>query len=542
MTSPTKVSLESELACLAANMQDCSLRTLFSADDRRFDKLSMRCDGILFDYSKQKLTQDILKRLHQYAVAADIVGWRTKMAAGELINHTERRAVRHMDLRAGKDAPLEVQSVLTRMHRISDSVRDGSWHGYKGDAIQDVVSIGIGGSDLGPRMVVRALSALSASGNVPRVHFVSNIDGADLAACLSQLEPTTTLFLVVSKTFTTQETMQNAHSARAWLLQAMQGEQAAIARHFVAVSTNHRATSDFGIATENVLEFWDWVGGRYSLWSAVGLPIAIACGFDNFKRLLAGARNMDQHFINSDSELNLPIVMALIDFWNSRFLGIDTHAILPYSQSLALFPAYLQQLEMESNGKRIGRDGEVLAHPACQVVWGEPGTNSQHSFFQLLHQGGRLVACDFIAPGQPDWRLAGHHHLLLANCLAQSAALAFGQNEDEARAVGVEEALLPYNIFPGNQPSSTSLLSDLSPESLGQLIALYEHKIFCLGVLWGLNSFDQWGVELGKRIANDLSDYLLAETDKPVAADKRLDGSTLGLLRAMRKLYPPGRE
>ena len=536
VTEPPPADSIATLTAHAEHMRTRTLRELFAEDARRFERFSWQHEDILLDASKQLLTTTTLQVLRYYARHVDLAGWREKKASGELINHTEGRAVRHMDLRAGAAAPPEVQRVLGRMQEISDAVRSGQWRGYNGEEISDVVSIGIGGSDLGPRMVVRAMSA--CLDHKPRVHFVANVDGADLARCLDSLKPANTLFLVASKTFGTQETLQNARSARDWLLGAAGDQTRAVARHFIAMSTNHEATTQFGIAPENVLEFRDWVGGRFSLWSAIGLPIALACGFVRFTQLLDGARSMDEHFLLADDTQNLPLTLALIDFWNHRFLGAATHAILPYSDSLALLPAYLQQLEMESNGKRADRDGELLPGPACPIVWGEPGTNAQHSFFQLLHQGGQLVPCDFIALARPDWPLAGHHRQLLGNCLAQSSALAFGQNEAEARANGTPESLLPHQIFPGNQPSTTLLLSELTPASLGRFIALYEHKVFCLGVLWHLNSFDQWGVELGKRIARRLTPYLSAADATHI--DESQDSSTRGLIDAMRRLYPPG--
>ena len=522
------------LAAHAANMRqpDLSeqfhLRRLFIEDDQRFAKFSLRHNGLLLDFAKQRVTPTTLTLLHALAKEADIRGWCQRMIHGEPINHTEHRAVRHIELRAGAAAPDEVRQVLQRMSDFCSSIHAGDWRGYHGERITDIVNIGIGGSDLGPRMVVQALAAHQLPDL--RLHFVSNMDSADLASTLSGLNPRTTLFIIASKTFTTLETMRNARTARAWLL-ATAGDEQAVARHFVAASTNLKATGEFGIAPENVFEFWDWVGGRFSLWSAIGLPIALAIGFGNFTRLLAGAHDMDQHFLSAPDAENLPLTLALLSLWNTDFLASASHGVFPYSHSLALLPAYLQQLEMESNGKQVDRQGKIVSVPTCPILWGQAGTNGQHSFFQLLHQGGQPVPSDFIALGKPDLPLAGHHPGLLANCLAQSAALAFGQTTEEARASGIPEALLPYRTFTGNQPSTTIILPELTPFTLGQLLALYEHKVFCLGVLWNLNSFDQWGVELGKHLAGKLTPLLQGED---AAALAELDSSTRGLIEHLR--------
>lgn len=522
------------LAAHAANMRqpDLSdqfhLRRLFTEDDQRFSKFSLRHNGLLLDFAKQRVTPTTLELLHNLAREANIRGWCQRMTQGEPINHTEHRAVRHIELRAGAGAPDEVRQVLQRMADFCNSIHAGEWRGYHGERITDIVNIGIGGSDLGPRMVVQALAAHQLPDL--RLHFVSNMDSADLASTLAGLNPRTTLFIVASKTFTTLETMRNARTARDWLL-ATAGEAQAVARHFVAASTNLKATGEFGIAPENVFEFWDWVGGRFSLWSAIGLPIALAIGFSNFTRLLDGAHDMDQHFLSAPDEENLPLTLALLSLWNTDFLASASHGVFPYSHSLALLPAYLQQLEMESNGKQVDRQGEIVSVPTCPILWGQAGTNGQHSFFQLLHQGGQPVPSDFIALGKPDLPLPGHHPGLLANCLAQSAALAFGQTTEEARASGIPEALLPYRTFTGNQPSTTIILPELTPFTLGQLLALYEHKVFCLGVLWNLNSFDQWGVELGKHLAGKLTPLLRGD-DAVTLAD--LDSSTRGLIEHLR--------
>ena len=502
------------------------LRQLFANDAARFSHFSLQQDGLLLDFSKQRITAETLELLRAVAVSADLDGWKKKMLAGEKINHTEGRAVRHMALRADKQEPPEVRAVLGRMQQFCERVHSGRWRGFAGDRITDIVNIGIGGSDLGPRMAVKALSAQQLPDL--RVHFVANVDAADIAPLLNRLNPRTTLFIVASKTFTTQETLTNARTARAWLL-ASAGRESAVAEHFVALSTNLALTEKFGIPATNVFEFWDWVGGRFSLWSAIGLSLALAVGWRQFKQLLAGARAMDKHFIEAPAASNLPLTLALLCLWNTDFLDASTAAVLPYSQSLALLPAYLQQLEMESNGKQVNRDGEAVGVATNPMIWGEAGTNGQHSFYQLLHQGGLTIPCDFIALRQADFPLAGHHTALLANCLAQSAALAFGQTADEVRAAGVDEALVPYKVFPGNQPSTTLLLPSLDPYTLGQLLALFEHKVFCLGVLWNINSFDQWGVELGKQLASQLLPLLDDEGDASA-----FDTSTQGLLAALK--------
>ncbi len=514
------------LAAHAEALRPQHLRELFAADPARFTNFSLRHDGLLLDFSKQRITGETLTLLRQYAASADVDGWKQKMLAGEPINHTEGRAVRHMELRAGDQAPAEVRAVLARMRDFCERIHGGQWRGYSGERITDVVNIGIGGSDLGPRMVARALAAWQQPDI--DVHFVANVDSADIAPLLARLNPRTTLFIVASKTFTTLETLTNARTARNWLVAAA-GDSDAVARHFVALSTNLDATWEFGIAAENVFAFWDWVGGRFSLWSAIGLSIALAVGWRHFEQLLAGARSMDAHFIGAPAAENLPLTLALLTLWNTNFLGAASHAVLPYSQSLALLPAYLQQLEMESNGKQTDRAGKPLGIATCPALWGEAGTNGQHSFYQLIHQGGQTIPCDFIALREADFPLAGHHAKLLANCLAQSAALAFGQTRDQVEAAGEPPALLPYKVFPGNQPSTTLVLPRLTPCTLGQLLALYEHKAFCLGVLWNLNSFDQWGVELGKQLATRMTPLLEGAGD---ASD--FDASTRGLVAALR--------
>lgn len=515
------------LATHAEALRPQHLRELFADNPDRFKQFSLRQDGLLLDFSKQRVSADTLDLLRDLAAAADLAGWKQKMLAGAAINHTENRAVRHMALRADKQEPPEVRAVLERLQLFCESIHSGTWRGFAGERITDIVNIGIGGSDLGPRMAVKALAAQQQPDI--NVHFIANVDGADIAPLLGRLNPRTTLFIVASKTFTTQETLTNARTARAWLL-ASAGRESAVAQHFVAISTNLELTWQFGIPSANVFEFWDWVGGRFSLWSAIGLSLALAIGWRQFKQLLAGARAMDKHFIDAPADENLPLTLALLTLWNTDFLGASTAAVLPYSESLSLLPAFLQQLEMESNGKQIDRDGDPVGTATCPILWGEAGTNGQHSFYQLLHQGGRVIPCDFIALRQADFPLPDHHVALLANCLAQSAALAFGQTADEVRAAGVPESLLPYKIFPGNQPSTTLILPALNPYTLGQLLALYEHKVFCLGVLWNLNSFDQWGVELGKQLASRLSPLLAGDGDAAA-----FDASTRGLIAALRE-------
>jgi glucose-6-phosphate isomerase len=513
------------------------LRDLFAADAQRFQHLSLTWNDWLLDFSKQRLTQATLPLLHALWHAADVGGWCARMRNGEAINHTEGRAALHIALRqprgalihGGRDVMPGVRAVLEKIERFVSAIHGSHWRGATGEPIADIVNIGIGGSDLGPRMATQALAAYRQPGL--RVHYVANLDGADLATTLAGLQPRTTLFVVASKTFTTQETMQNAFSARAWLVREL-GEPA-VARHFVAVSTNLAEVARFGIDPENVFEFWDWVGGRYSLWSAIGLPLALAVGFEHFRALLAGAHAMDEHFFGTPPADNLPGLLALIEIWNTNFLGAETRALLPYSQSLALLPRYLQQLEMESNGKRVDRAGRPMTCETTPVLWGEAGTNGQHAFYQLIHQGGRLIPCEFIACRQADFDLPGHHEKLLANCLAQSEALMRGKTLEEARAeleaaripAVVVECLAPYKVFPGNQPSTTLMLPKLDPYNLGALIALYEHKVFVESCIWNVNPFDQWGVEYGKQLANRLLPVIEGK-----AAPEGLDSSTAGLI------------
>ncbi len=530
------------LAACAGEMRSQHLRDLFSADAQRFQHFSATWNGWLLDYSKQRVRSQTMPLLHALWHAADMSGWIARMRAGETINHTEGRAALHIALRQpkgvllhnGRDVMPGVRAVLDKMERFVDSVHGSHWRGATGEPISDVVNIGIGGSDLGPRMATQALAACRHPGL--RVHYVANLDGADLATVLDGLQPRTTLFVVASKTFTTQETMQNAYSARAWLVNEL--GPAAVARHFVAVSTNLAEVARFGIDPENTFEFWDWVGGRYSLWSAIGLPLALAVGFKHFRELLAGAHAMDEHFFHAPPQENLPGLLALLEIWNSNFLGADNRALLPYSQSLALLPRYLQQLEMESNGKQVDRGGRPLTCTAAPVLWGEAGTNGQHAFYQLIHQGGRFVPCEFIVCQEADFPLPGHHEKLLANCFAQSEALMRGKTLDEVRAEMnanrvpevVVECLAPYKVFPGNQPSTTLLLPRLDPYNLGALVAAYEHKVFVQSCIWNINPFDQWGVEYGKQLANRLLPVIEGKT---VLND--LDSSTAGLIAHCKK-------
>ncbi|MDR1888261.1 MAG: glucose-6-phosphate isomerase [Zoogloeaceae bacterium] len=532
------------LKALAAHAEDIKpghLRALFAEHPRRFEDFSLVAGDILMDFSKQRITATTLKLLHDLARARDMEGWRRRMCAGEAINHTENRAALHMALREPPDPQSiigrEVAQNLARMKDFCIAIHSGAWRSHNKERVTDVVNLGIGGSDLGPRMAVRALAACQQPDL--RVHFVSNMDSADLAPLLARLNPRATLFIIASKTFATLETLSNARTARAWIKSSLpaaltgQTREDAIARHFIAVSSNLEAAAAFGIPAEQVFSFRDWVGGRFSLWSSVGLSIALAVGFSNFEALLAGARAMDEHFIQAPATRNLPLTLALLDIWNVNFIGAASHGIFPYSQSLELFPAYLQQLEMESTGKSVDRQGQPLTLKSCPILWGSPGTNGQHSFFQLLHQGGQPIPCDFILLKHADFPLPGHHAQLLANALAQSAALAFGQTPEEARASGIGEDLLPYRTFPGNQPSTTLLLERLTPHTLGQLLALYEHKVFCQSVLWNVNAFDQWGVELGKQMAKRLLPRL--EDDAEISAGDSLDASTCGLIAALKK-------
>ncbi|MFY9260426.1 MAG: glucose-6-phosphate isomerase [Gallionella sp.] len=521
-------------------VQSLTMRQLFDDNADRFAQFSIQLDRLLFDYSKNRVTAETMKLLIALAEQSHIKHAIERMFAGDKINVTEQRAALHTALRNrserpvwvdGKDVMPDVRRVLAQMRQFSESVRSGAHRGHTGKAIRDVVNIGIGGSDLGPLMVCEALKAY-ASPDL-RAHFVSNVDATHLVETLKKLDVETTLFIVSSKTFTTQETLTNARSARAWLLEKL-GDEAAVAQHFAAVSTNLAATSQFGIHPANVFEFWDWVGGRYSLWSAIGLPIALFVGMDKFEELLAGAHAMDEHFRSAPLEQNIPVIMAMLGVWYGNFFGAGSNAVLPYDQYLHRFAAYLQQLDMESNGKGVDRDGNPVDYDTGMVVWGEPGTNGQHAFYQLIHQGTRLIPADFLAPLRSHNPLGEHHAILLANCFAQTEALMRGKTSDEARAELVAqglsgdalESLLPHKVFPGNKPTNTILFDQLDAETLGSLIALYEHKVFAQSVIWHINPFDQWGVELGKQLAGKI----LPELREGGIAGEH-DGSTRGLIR-----------
>ncbi len=521
-------------------MARVQMRELFAGDPQRAARMSADVAGLHLDYSKHIVTDETLELLFDLARAADLEGWRERMFTGEHINNTEGRAVLHVALRNrsnrpirvdGRDVMPDVGAVLGQMRGFCNRVRAGDWQGFTGRPIRDLVNIGIGGSNLGPKMVTTALRPYQSE--APRPHFVSNVDGTHLAETLQGLDPATTLFIVASKTFTTQETMTNAESARRWLVDAL-GSDAAVRNHFVAVSTNAEKVAEFGIDTENMFGFWDWVGGRYSLWSAIGLPIALAVGFERFEELLEGAHAMDEHFRTAPLERNLPAILGLLGVWYIDFAGAKTHAILPYDQYLEHFPAYFQQGDMESNGKHVSRDGTRVGYATGPVVWGQPGTDGQHAFYQLIHQGTELIPSDFIAPIKSHNPLGDHHAKLLANCFAQTEALMRGRTLDEARGVmlaaGMDaqeaERLAPQRQFDGNRPTTTILVDKITPYTLGALIALYEHKIFTQGVVWGINSFDQWGVELGKQLAG----VILGEIeDARVTAAH--DASTASLLR-----------
>ncbi|MER3523000.1 MAG: glucose-6-phosphate isomerase [Ignavibacteria bacterium] len=539
MMNPTRTKAWKALRAHYRTMERKHMRALFARDPKRFEKFSLEACGIFLDYSKNRITDQTMRLLFALAREAQVEAWRDAMFAGEAINVTENRPVLHVALRnrahrpivvAGKDVMPDVRAVLEHMKQFGTAVRNGAWTGYTGRKITDVVNIGIGGSDLGPVMVTEALKPYTRADL--RVHFVSNIDGTHLTETLKRVHPETTLFIIASKTFTTQETLTNAASARAWFLRHARSE-AAIAHHFVALSTNAKEVAAFGIDTDNMFEFWDWVGGRYSLWSAIGLSIAVAIGFENFEALLTGAFEMDEHFRTAPLPKNMPVILALLGVWYNNFFETETHAILPYDQYLHRLPAYLQQADMESNGKSVTRDGQPVGSSTGPIIWGEPGTNGQHAFYQLLHQGTKVVPADFIAPMETHNPLGDHHAILLSNFFAQTEALMKGKTLQEARAelqaAGLSKAdiakLLPHKTFPGNRPINTLLLRKITPQSLGSLIALYEHKIFVQGILWNVNSFDQWGVELGKQLAKAIFPEL--QTTEPTTAH---DASTNGLI------------
>lgn len=548
MTTPSALPVWQQLIDHQREVFPLHMRDLFAQDENRFNKFSLKCGDLLFDYSKHRITDKTLPLLFQLARDADVEGWRERMFTGEKINFTEHRAVLHTALRNrsntpvmldGKDVMPDIKRVLKQMRAFTERVRSGEWEGYTGKKIIDIVNIGIGGSDLGPAMVCTALRSYAQAGL--RRHFVSNIDGVHLAQVLEQCNPETTLFIVASKTFTTQETMTNAHSARAWFMQTAKDE-ARIASHFVALSTNAKAVEDFGIDTANMFEFWDWVGGRYSLWSAIGLSIALYVGMDHFEEMLDGAYEMDKHFRAAPLEQNMPVIMALLGIWYNNFFHCDTQAILPYDQGLSRFPAYLQQADMESNGKFIDREGRLVSCKTGPIIWGEAGTNGQHAFYQLIHQGNKLIPCDFLMPLKSRYAVGKngdeHHKILLANFFAQTQALMQGKtplevkHDLEAQGIHGEELrkLLPHRVFAGNRPTTSILFNELTPKTLGKLIALYEHKIFVQGIIWNINSFDQWGVEFGKQLAQGI----LPQLDNGDTV-KRYDSSTNGLINYFKK-------
>ena len=538
--NPTNTQAWKALEAHKSQLANTTIADLFKQEQNRFNDYSLTFENqILVDFSKNKINQETLKLLRQLAKESALDEAINAMFTGEKINRTENRAVLHTALRNrsntpvyvdGKDVMPEVNAVLAKMSAFCECVISGEWKGYTGKAITDVVNIGIGGSDLGPYMVTEALRPYK---NHLNMHFVSNVDGTHIAETLKKVNPETTLFLVASKTFTTQETMTNANSARDWLLAAAK-DNSAVAKHFAALSTNGKAVAEFGIDTNNMFEFWDWVGGRYSLWSAIGLSIALSIGFDNFEALLSGAHEMDKHFRTAPLEKNIPATLALVGLWNTNFLGAQTEAILPYDQYLHRFAAYFQQGNMESNGKYVDRNGNVIRdYQTGPIIWGEPGTNGQHAFYQLIHQGTMLIPCDFIAPAQSHNPLGDHHSKLLSNFFAQTEALAFGKTKEEVEAEFVKAGksldevkdIVPFKVFTGNKPTNSILVQKITPFVLGALIAMYEHKIFAQGVIFNIFSFDQWGVELGKQLANRILPEL---ADKENVSSH--DSSTNGLI------------
>ena len=530
------------------DIESISLREMFKSDPNRFNQFHIQFNDLLLDYSKHRISRETISLLVKLAKEADVEGWRNRMFEGEKINSTEHRAVLHTALRNqnispiisdGEDVIPKVKNVLKKMRRFSEEVRSGQWKGFTGKTITSVINIGIGGSDLGPAMVCQALKAYGSKTITP--YFVSNVDGADLSQALEKCNPETTLFIIASKTFTTQETMTNAFSARDWFLKAAKDNQH-IKKHFVALSTNQHTVSQFGIDTENMFEFWDWVGGRYSLWSAIGLSIALYIGMDGFEDLLKGGFEMDEHFKTAPIEQNIPMMMGLLGIWYINFFNFPTHAILAYDQGLSKLAPYLQQADMESNGKFINRDGEHIDFHTGPVIWGEVGTNGQHAFYQLLHQGTEIVPADFIMPIESQYALGKdgneHHKILLSNFIAQTQSLMLGKTYNEARAEiekqGYEgediESFIPQKTFEGNRPTSSILFKKLTPKTLGQIIAMYEHKIFTQGIVWNINSFDQWGVEYGKQIAKQVLPKLSEKTPTD-----NFDSSTNGLINYIKK-------
>ncbi len=541
--NPTQTQAWKALTAHFETAQDMELKDLFAQNPQRFDQYSARFGAdILVDYSKNLVNEETLKHLFALAKETELKSAIEAMFNGDAINQTEGRSVLHTALRNRSNTPVKVDgedvmpavnAVLDKIKSFTDRVIGGEWKGYTGKAITDVVNIGIGGSDLGPYMVTEALAPYT---NHLNMHFVSNVDGTHIVETLKPLNPETTLFLIASKTFTTQETMTNAHTARDWFL-AEASDTAHVAKHFAALSTNAAAVSEFGIDTDNMFEFWDWVGGRYSLWSAIGLSIALAVGFDNFVELLDGAHEMDKHFSTTDLESNIPVILALIGLWYNNFHGAESEAILPYDQYMHRFAAYFQQGNMESNGKYVDRNGNPVTYQTGPIIWGEPGTNGQHAFYQLIHQGTKLIPCDFIAPAISHNPTGDHHQKLMSNFFAQTEALAFGKSAETVKAElekagkSAEEvaALVPFKVFEGNRPTNSILVKQITPRTLGNLIAMYEHKIFVQGVIWNIFTFDQWGVELGKQLANQI----LPELADGSAINSH-DSSTNGLINAFK--------
>jgi glucose-6-phosphate isomerase len=532
-----------------SKIEPVHMRELFAKDPERFARMSREACGVLVDFSKHRATDDTMRMLLALARQANVEKWRDRMFAGDKINGSEDRSVLHVALRNrsnkpilsdGKDVMPEVNAVLAKMRGFTERLRDGTWKGHTGQTITDVVNIGIGGSDLGPVMVTEALRPYWSAGI--RAHFVSNVDGTHIAETVKELDPARTLFIVASKTFTTQETLTNAKSARAWLLGKLHAGNDAVAKHFVALSTNAKEVAAFGIDTQNMFEFWDWVGGRYSLWSAIGLSIACVIGMDHFEELLAGGHAMDEHFKTTPLENNLPVLLGMLGVWYANFFGAETHAILPYDQYMHRFSAYFQQGDMESNGKGVDKSGHrITDYSTGPIIWGEPGTNGQHAFYQLIHQGTRVIPCDFIAPVETHNPLGEHHKILLANFFAQPEALMKGKTPDEARAELVAQklpaeridALVPHKTFTGNRPTTSIVVQKVTPKTLGSLIALYEHKIFVQGIVWDIYSFDQWGVELGKQLASKILPEL--EGSEKVTSH---DASTNGLINLYKARRP----
>ncbi|HUH29285.1 glucose-6-phosphate isomerase [Gelidibacter sp.] len=542
--NPTDTAAWKALTAHQKEMSDVQMKDLFKQDPERFEKMSIYFGDLLFDYSKNIITEKTLEKLLQLANDCKLKEAREALFGGKKINQTEDRAVMHPALRSYSDQPImidgedimpEIMETREKMKAFCKKIHSGEWKGYSGKKINTIVNIGIGGSDLGPVMVTEALKPYWINGI--NAHFVSNVDGTQIVETLKGLNPEETLFTIASKTFTTQETMTNAHTARDWFLKSAKDEKL-VAKHFVALSTNEEGVKDFGIAPENMFVFWDWVGGRYSLWSSIGLSIALTIGYDNFEKLLKGAESTDTHFKTTDFKENIPVIMALIGVWYTNFFGSETEAILPYDQYMHRFPAYFQQGNMESNGKHTDRNGNDVTYNTGPVVWGEPGTNGQHAFYQLIHQGTHIIPCDFIAPAISHNPIGKHHPILVSNFFAQTEALMNGKNADQVAAELKEDSmdeaqikkLIPFKVFKGNKPTNSFLLKEITPFSLGSLIALYEHKIFVQGVIWNIFSFDQWGVELGKQLAKKVLPEL--ENDKKIESH---DGSTNGLINAFKK-------